>query len=458
MHSGFSVLFLYIFEPSLINDKHYSPRHWNFIKESLQDINNDLIPYNSKVLCVKSEVIPTFNALLSQYKIMAVYSHFETGIKRSFTRDKNFKRYCKNNAIDWVENINNGVFRGRQNRTDWVKDWNDYMNAPLPKYSLQPVLALDKIERTEKYFETVPTASDNLGVFQKGGTHTARLYLNSFKKERYKNYTIFISKPNEARISCSRLSPYFAWGNLSVREVFQELKAFKPQAKNKRAITGFLSRLRWQAHFIQKFEMECTMEEESINKGYHKLKKEVSDTYQDAWETGQTGIPLIDACMRCLKTTGYLNFRMRAMVVSFFVHNLWQPWQAASAHLSQLFLDFEPGIHFPQLQMQAGEVGTNTVRIYNPIKNSLEHDPNAVFIDKWVPELRHLPIAFKHEPFRMTLLEQRLYNLTLGEDYPNPIVDIASTRKKAAQTIWAMKNDEDVITESLRILNKHVIR
>ena len=101
------------------------------------------------------------------------------------------------------------------------------------------------------------------------------------------------------------------------------------------------------------------MESESVNKGFQKLKKEISEHYQIAWETGQTGYPLVDACMRCLIETGYLNFRMRALVVSFLTHNLWQPWQAASQHLSKMFLDFEPGIHFPQLQMQAGSKSKN---------------------------------------------------------------------------------------------------
>lgn len=218
-----------------------------------------------------------------------------------------------------------------------------------------------------------------------------------------------------------------------------------------------MSRLRWHAHFVQKFEMEHTMEEVSINKGYHKLKKSVSEKYQIAWKTGQTGIPLVDACMRCLKETGYLNFRMRALVVSFFTHNLWQPWQEATTHLSQMFLDFEPGIHFPQLQMQAGETGINMLRIYNPIKNSLEHDPNAVFIKKWVPELKDLDTAFAHQPYLMTEMEQQFYNFKLGVNYPHPIIDIDTTRRKASDALWEMRNNKLVKSESARILKKHAL-
>ncbi len=201
--------------------------------------------------------------------------------------------------------------------------------------------------------------------------------------------------------------------------------------------------------------MEHTMEEESINKGFQKLKKQVSMKYQMAWKTGNTGFPLIDAAMRCLNETGYLNFRMRALVVSFFTHNLWQPWQDASKHLSQMFLDFEPGIHFPQLQMQAGETDTNMIRIYNPIKNSLEHDPDAVFIKKWVSELKNLEIPFCHEPYLMTELDQVFNNFKLGEDYPYPIVDIKETRKKASDILWNMRKNKQVKTDGKCILKKH---
>ena len=93
------------------------------------------------------------------------------------------------------------------------------------------------------------------------------------------------------------------------------------------------------------------MEFISLNKGYHKLLKPINKKFIKAWEKGTTGVPIVDASMRCLVKTGYLNFRMRALIVSFFVHQLWQPWQACSAFLARQFLDFEPGVHFPQLQM-----------------------------------------------------------------------------------------------------------
>ena len=460
LSTGKPTLLLYVFEHILLNDNHYSERHFNFIKESINDLNKQLEPHNTKVLSVTSDIQTAFNLIQEFYKIDTIFSHVETGILVTYNRDKEFTRYCRNNFIRWNESKNNGVERGLTNRDNWLEQWEDYMSQPLLEFNPQEnqLLHLNAITKLESVLTVTDLDTPKDSIFQKGGSSTAWKYASSFFENRHKDYMFNISKPEASRTSCSRLSPYIAWGNVSIRQIFQKAQNIKEQSNDKRHIGGFLSRLRWQAHFIQKFEMEHTMENESVNKGYQKLKKSISLKYQQAWKEGQTGFPLVDASMRCLVETGYVNFRMRAMLVSFFTHILWQPWQNASEHLSQQFLDFEPGIHFPQLQMQAGETGINNLRIYNPTLNGLKYDPDADFIKKWVPELAHLDVPFIHEPYLMTELEQGLYNFKLGEDYPEPIVDIKENRKRASDILWNMKNDPEVVKESFRILKRHTLQ
>ncbi|MBC7642208.1 MAG: deoxyribodipyrimidine photo-lyase, partial [Flavobacterium sp.] len=196
-------LLLYVFEKSLENDSHYSPRHWNFIKQSIVDINIQLEKSNTQVLAVSSEVMQVFNILEETYKIESVYSHQETGLKITYERDKTFKRFCKNNQINWVENINNGIFRALKNRTNWVSKWEIYMNEPQfifdPKVenflNSEAIIELEKtLEKTN--LETFPDT-----IFQKGGSTMAGKYLQSFFDERYQNYNSHISKPLLARRS-----------------------------------------------------------------------------------------------------------------------------------------------------------------------------------------------------------------------------------------------------------------
>ncbi len=232
------ILLIYIVEPDLYNDIHYSNRHWRFVMESLDDLNNTLRKYQTNILTVYSEVIPFLEILSSKFIINTIFSTEETGIAITYQRDLEVAKFCKNSNIIWNESKNGGVQRGLNNRSNWKNRWYRYMNTEIKQISLsnKEFIKLKEVENLNFNFSYPHDHS-----MQKGGRTAGKEWEDSFFKERVAYYSDYISKPELARFGCSRLSPYFAYGCISIREVYQRSIGLKQEGKFKKQLTAFNS-------------------------------------------------------------------------------------------------------------------------------------------------------------------------------------------------------------------------
>ena len=450
------VLPIYVFEEELWQQPDMSSRHFEFLLECIKSLRHALNAIRLPLLIRTGDMLSVLEEIQKEYAgKFTLWSHQETWNDWTYQRDIRIRQWCKNNEIPWEERAQHGVIRALKSRDGWAGRWERYMTASIA--SLPSPLAAKPFDRSMLPTRTqLGIASDSCMNAQRGGREEGLKVLSSFLKERGIGYNRGISSPLTAFSASSRISAYLAFGALSVREVFQATEktrdqhlgyAFSNRKKWLQSLNAFSSRLRWHCHFIQKLEDQPSIEYKNLHAGYDGLREALFDEkFYMAWCEGRTGYPMIDACMRALVSTGWINFRMRAMLMSFCVYHLWLHWRKPSLHLARLFVDYEPGIHYCQAQMQSGTTGINTIRIYNPIKQGIDHDTDAHFIKQWVPELRDVPSIHIHNPSTLH---------SYCKAYPLPLVNEKQARKTAAMKIHSVRQLPSFSEKAAFILNKH---
>ncbi len=414
---------VYIFDPEWLENDLVSDNRIEFVIESLKDLNRQ---YTEK---------GTYLTLLHGNPVEKLEELSEKGNKVYFNKDANhFRQGLETEVREKFQGFENSAVNTKgRNQSEWsseAKSWFEGKRAEAPEKikssGLQNEVTLDEIR--EKY-DIQPEKQ----IFGEGGTQEARKRLQDFL-DRIEQYSGCISPPSKAEASTSHLSPYIRYGCISPREVYQKASNAKKYVDNTQSVDMFIDRVFWQQHFNQKIEDNPQLFEVAINPVYRDLNRDNFDEEKmEAWKQGRTGFPLVDASMRALVETGWLNFRMRAMCASFFSYILKQWWKNGADFFYKHLIDADVAINYYQWQMQSGLIGVHANRIYNPTKQVEENDPDGEFIRKYVPELRKVPNEYIAEPWKMPEKVQKECGVIIGRNYPKPIVDYDREARKARE-------------------------
>ena len=454
------VLPLYIVEPDLWREPDASARQWQFIAELLIELDSALAKLGQPLIVRVGRVVDVLDDIRTSHGIVSLWSHEETGNAWTFQRDKAVAGWCRGHGIAWHEPRQFGIHRRLATRDGWAQSWDRQMGEAIvdPPRGLTSIANL--VSHSRPSSSDLGLADDGCTERQRGGRRAGLDLLDSFLAGRGRDYRRAMSNPLAGASACSRLSPHFAWGTVSMREAAQatwtRLRDLKDEASPdlralRASLVSFSGRLHWHCHFMQKLESAPSIEFTELHPSMRGIRPSTADaTLLAAWANGQTGYPFLDACMRSLTATGWLNFRMRAMVTSFASYNLWLPWRDTGLHLARQFTDYEPGIHWPQAQMQSGTTGINTIRIYSVVKQGHDQDPKGAFVRAWIPELADIPDAHLQEPWNAPNARHMI-----GPRYPERIVDLKVSTAAAKDKIYSARKGVAFHKAADAIQDKH---
>lgn len=440
------VLCVYAVELDYWQQASTSDRQWQFVSECLVSLDVQLRSLGTALEVHVAPVIEMLDAIYLKLGEFTLHSHQETGALWTYARDRAVAAWCKDHGVAWHEYPQNGVVRpvSRRGRT-FREHWDAWVSEPLERPQANPVWLQPASNQTVSLLPAaVKTDPLSCAGRQKGGLEPARELLESFLDTRGRGYSANMSSPSTAERGTSRLSPHIAHGTLSLRHIAQTVlraKNLAPRGHWHNQLHSYVTRLWWRSSAMQKLENIPTMEQKALVPEMEQLSRPMDDARFEAWRLGRTGWPLVDASMRSLHHNGWLNFRMRAMLVTTATHTLALPWRPVADWLSQMFVDFEPGIHYNQIQMQSNMSANPVLRLYNPVKQAIDLDPQGEFVRRWVPELATVPDEWIFMPWAIPEVLRNEFGLEGKHAYPMPFVDFEQVHRSVKAEITALRSE-----------------
>ncbi|MFW5713902.1 MAG: cryptochrome/photolyase family protein [Brevefilum sp.] len=425
---------LFIIEPELMEEA--APKRRDFLLHALSDLNHKLQDFESQLVVRQGPALEAFEQLSKELGDMMIFAHEDFS---PFSRERD-QEVAKTFTLNQYHGV---TLRGPEAvlkddgdpyvvYTPYKNKWYE-SSLPTPADCLPapdslPPLPENITSQDLSDYEPVPDFP--------GTAEEAQSRLTKFTSEGIHHYH---SRRDRLDLDgTSKLSPYLRFGLLSAREAFANAQIAYLQAdddEDRSEIRTWMDELVWREFYNTILYHFPSVMEGPFRDKYQDVPWRDAPDDLEAWQEGTTGFPIVDACMRQLKETGWMHNRGRMIVASFLTKDLLINWQEGEAWFMAKFVDGDPAANNGGWQWSAG-TGTDAApyfRIFNPILQGQKYDPDGAFIAQWVPSLKKLPEKFRHEPWKMTDEEAERYGFRKGQDYPERIVEHQFARERAIE-------------------------
>ncbi|MDB2592975.1 DNA photolyase family protein [Gammaproteobacteria bacterium] len=421
-----------------------------WLHHALTSLHQDL---EQKLLCYQADPIDILQTLCQQHQVKHVYWNrcYEPW---RMERDRDIKSTLKAAGIQ-VHSDNGSVLwePWTIQKTDGTpfKVFTPFyrkgcLQADPPRHPLskpnsmvladidRPKNTIDALNLLPKKFKWGKTLATHWNMSEKGAHNQLQTFL-SIGIKHYKEGRNFPAKPYT-----SQLSPYLRFGQISPNQVWYAAL----QLGNNADIDHFLSELGWREFSYHLLYHNHQLPTQNLQPKFDRFPWQEDAAKLAAWQTGNTGYPMVDAGMRQLWQTGYMHNRVRMIVGSFLVKNLLLHWHHGERWFWDCLVDADMASNSASWQWIAG-CGADAApyfRVFNPITQGQKFDPEGQYVKRFIPELKHLPAEFIHCPWQAPSLVLKAAGIQLGHHYPEPIVDVKASRQAALDAFAALKQDQ----------------
>ncbi len=446
---------LFILADDILKERDdFSPACVRFMLASLEELRENYKRLGGTFILRKGRFLDVLRDVVRETQARGIYFNedYEPAAK---LRDERVKKEWSSLTVksfkDHVCFAGRDILTGQGNPytvfTPYKKNWlsqKDKISTPVAAPNHLKTLDISSIKTPTLEDLGLDTAMEPL---THGGESIGKKTLQMFIERKIERYKEQRDEPNAN--GTSLLSAHLRFGTVSVRRVFFEaMKKLDGATESaKLSIETFVSELIWRDFYVQILDNFPHVEKESFKPETRALKWENRDDYFEAWKAGKTGFPIVDAAMRQLHQTGWMHNRLRMIVASFLTKDLLIDWRWGEKYFMQNLIDGDMAANNGGWQWSAS-TGTDAqpyFRIFNPTSQSEKFDPKGAFIKTYLPMLRPVPEKYIHHPadlLHSSPLLQTDLKITLGKDYPAPIVDHKIQREKALKMFKAVKASE----------------